>query len=57
MSNWAKVTKNLENWQRGIVYSVGKLLLRGREPSRKQAKQALIAYDQGVRKGFKPDRG
>lgn len=57
MSNWAKATKNLEGWQRGILYSVGKLLQRGKEPSRKQAKQVLVAYGQGIRKGFKPKVG
>ena len=53
MSSWARVTGNLESWQRGILYSVGKLLQRGREPTAKQAKQAIVAYEKAVEKGFK----
>ncbi len=53
MSKWAKVTNNLEQWQRGILYSVGKRLQRGREPSWKQAKQAMVAYNLALKKGFR----
>jgi len=54
MSRWARVTNNLKPHQRGIVYSVGDALRKGRDPSRKQARHALIAYEESVRRGFKP---
>ena len=54
MSNWAKVTGNLESWQRSIVYSVGKRLQQGGQISWKQAAQALKAQEQATKKGFKP---
>jgi hypothetical protein len=52
LSSWARVTKSLAPWQRGIVFAVGKRLQQGQAPSRKQVNQALIAYDQGVKRGF-----
>lgn len=57
MSNWAKVTGNLETWQRRIVYAVGDRIRQGVAPSRRQAIQAWIAYEEAVRKGFKPTKG
>lgn len=56
MSRWAKVTNSLKPYQRGILYSVGDALRKGREPSGKQARQALIAFEESVRRGFKPAR-
>lgn len=52
ISNWAKETNNLEPWQRGIAFSVGTLLKRGKTPSFKQAKQAEIIYEAAMSKGF-----
>lgn len=52
ISNWAKETNNLESWQRGIAFSVGTLIKRGKVPSYKQAKQADIIYQAAVSKGF-----
>jgi hypothetical protein len=56
LSNWAKVTNTLEGWQRGIVYAVGDRLRKGREPSRKQATQALRAFEVAQAKGFRPSQ-
>lgn len=53
MSHWANVTNTLEGWQRGILYSVGDTLRKKRTPSIRQAWQALRAYEEAVRKGFK----
>ena len=50
--HWAKETNNLEPWQRGIAFSVGSLIKRGKTPSYKQAKQAQIIYDVAMEKGF-----
>ena len=55
LSNWARVTNNLASWQRGIVFAVGKRLQQGQDPSRKQVTQAIIAYEEAVRRGFKPN--
>lgn len=52
ISNWAKETNNLEPWQRGIAFSVGTLIKRGKSPSYKQAKQADIIYKAAIDKGF-----
>lgn len=52
MSKWAKETGNLQSWQRSILFSVGSVLNRGKTPSIKQSKQAQIAYDEAVSKGF-----
>jgi len=54
MSSWAKLTQNLESWQRGIIYTVGKRLERKQTITWKQAKQALKAREQALQKGFKP---
>jgi hypothetical protein len=52
ISNWAKETNNLMPWQRGIAFSVGTAIKRGRKPSIKQARQALILYNAAIEKGF-----
>ena len=55
LSKWAKETNNFQGWQRSIVFSVGQQTARGKKPSYKQSKQALIVYEEAVRKGFKAD--
>ncbi len=52
ISKWAKDTNNLQPWQRGIAFSVGTLIGRGKKPSVKQAKQAEIIYKNAKEKGF-----
>jgi hypothetical protein len=53
LSGWAKQTDNLEGWQRSLVYKIGKYCVgRGKEPSRKQAVQALKALNEAEQLGF-----
>lgn len=52
LSRWAKETNNLASWQRGIVFSVGTIIGRGKQPSYKQANQALKALKEAERLGF-----
>jgi hypothetical protein len=54
LSHWARETGNLQNWQRGIAYSLGKLTSRGSDPSIKQATQGLKALDAAAGLGFRP---
>ena len=56
LSLWAKATDNLQGWQRGIAFSVGKLIGRGSSPSHKQAHRALEAMEQAKQLGFDPTR-
>jgi AIPR protein len=53
LSHWAKETNNLQGWQRGIAYDLGRRARQGREPSRKQAAQAEIILDEAERLGFR----
>ena len=53
LSKWAKKTDNFQGWQRSIVFSVGQLIARGKKPSYKQSRQALIVYDEAINKGFR----
>lgn len=55
LSHWAKETDNLQTWQRGIAFSVGRRLQQGREPSRKQATQAARILSEAQRLGFRGD--
>ena len=52
LSKWAKETENFEGWQRSIVFSVGKRVSNGQQITYKQAKQAMIVYEEAKRKGF-----
>ncbi len=53
VSAWAKETDNLEPYQRGIAYSLGRLAGQGRQPSRKQAVQGLKLLEEARRLGFR----
>lgn len=55
LSHWAKETGNLQTWQRGIAFSIGRRLQQGRDPSRKQATQALRILTEAQRLGFRGD--
>ena len=55
LSHWAKETNNLQGWQRGIAYDLGRRSRQGREPSRKQAVQAELILDEAKRLGFSPN--
>ena len=52
ISQWAKETNNLESWQRSLAYDLGKLAGRGKDPSRKQATQALSILHESRKLGF-----
>lgn len=52
LSAWAKETSNLEPWQRGLAFSLGRLAGRGKEPSVKQAKQGARILEEAARLGF-----
>lgn len=52
LSRWAKETKNLQPWQRSLLFSVGSLIGRGQKPSIKQATHAIKAYKAAFEKGF-----
>ncbi len=52
ISAWAKETGNLQSWQRSLAYSLGRLLSRGQQPSRKQASQATVILQEVGRLGF-----
>jgi DNA mismatch endonuclease Vsr len=53
VSHWAKETKNLAAWQRGLSFSLGTLLGRGKTPSPKQARQGSKLLEEARRLGFK----
>lgn len=54
LSRWSKETQNFQAWQRGVIFSVGTLISRGKKPSYKQARQAMIVYREALEKGFAP---
>lgn len=52
LSKWAKETNNLQGWQRGLAYSLGRRAGEGREPSRKQAIQGEKILEEAESLGF-----
>ena len=52
LSKWAKETDNFQSWQRSLLFSVGTIVGRGKKPSIKQAKQAIIVLKEAKTKGF-----
>ena len=52
LARWAKETDNLQTWQRSISFSLGKLLARGKTPSRKQAIQGAKIIEEAKSFGF-----
>lgn len=52
LARWAKETDNLQSWQRSISFSIGKLLARGKTPSRKQAIQGAKIIKEAKSFGF-----
>ena len=55
ISRWAKQTDNLQPWQRGLAFSLGRLVGSGKTPSAKQATQGLKILEESLRKGFKDE--
>lgn len=56
ISAWAKETNNLASWQRGIAFSIGRILAQKRHPSRKQAAQGIKIIEEIQRLGFTIDK-
>ncbi len=54
LSKWAKETHNLQAWQRSLAFSLGRIRQYNRLPSRKQATQGLLIFEEASRLGFKP---
>ena len=55
LSSWAKETNNLQSFQRGICYSVGRAKSYDKQISGKQAIQAIKAYEEALSLGFKDE--
>lgn len=55
ISRWAKETDNLLPWQRGLAFSLGKLIGNNKPPSPKQAVQGLKILEEATRRGFKSE--
>lgn len=53
ISKWAKETNNLKPWQRGLAFSIGKLLARSATVSHKQAKHGTSILEETKKLGFK----
>ena len=53
LSSWAKETSNLQPWQRGLAYNLGRLAQLGRPQSVKQARQGSKLLDEAKRLGFR----
>lgn len=56
LAQWAKQTEHLQSWQRGLAFSIGRVVAGGRQPSAKQVVQALKILDEADRLGFEPRR-
>ena len=54
IAKWARETNNLQAWQRGLAYSLGRLIERGQRPSRKQASHGKGILEEATRLGFVP---
>ena len=55
ISRWAKETDNLLPWQRGLAFSLGRLVHNNKPPSPKQAAHGLKILDESERRGFRAD--
>jgi hypothetical protein len=54
LSQWARETDSLQPSQRGLAYSLGRLIGRGGEPGARQAKQGVIVLNEAMALGFRP---
>lgn len=52
LANWAKETHNLQPWQRGLAFSLGKRAAQAAHPTIKQAIQGLKMLEEAKRLGF-----
>lgn len=53
ISKWAKETNNLLPWQRGLAFSIGRVVGKSGSVSPKQAKQGIILLEEVKKLGFK----
>lgn len=53
LAKWAKDTRNLMPWQRGLAFSLGRAVSSNREPTRKQALHGLQIWEEATRLGFR----
>jgi hypothetical protein len=53
LSHWAKETSNLQPWQRSLAFSLGRLAINNKPPSRKQANQGLKILQESEQLGFR----
>jgi hypothetical protein len=56
LAAWAKQTDNLQPWQRGLAFSLGRLRSTDKEPSRKQAVRGESILTEAQRLGFRFDQ-
>lgn len=56
LAAWAKQTNNLDPWERGLAFSLGRLVARQMAPSAKQASHGVRILQEAVEKGLDPDR-
>ena len=52
LAKWAKERGLLEGWERGLAFSLGKLIARGAEPSDKQAVQGARIMKRALELGY-----
>ncbi|KQZ67105.1 AIPR family protein [Nocardioides sp. Root151] len=57
ISQWAKETGNMQAWQRGLAFSLGRIASSDKEPSRKQANQGQKIFEEATRLGFAASNG
>ena len=53
LSHWARETNSLAPWQRGLSFSLGRLVAKNTTPSPKQAIQGAKILDEAGRRGFR----
>ena len=53
VSRWAKETNNLQPWERRLAYSIGKVVARSGQVSRKQANHGVALLSAAEKLGFK----
>jgi hypothetical protein len=56
ISNWAKITNNLQPWQRRLAYSLGKRIVQKQAPTNKQAMRGKEILQEAERLGFSPEK-
>jgi hypothetical protein len=55
IAHWARVTDNLQPWQRSLAFSIGKRVGSGEDVTIKQAVQGKRLFSEALRLGFQPE--